>query len=140
MSLSDLVRQGYSRQHDLNCAETILFGADEVYGLGLGPDARRLAAGFGKGMGIEDTCGALTGSVMVLSRMFACTRGHDSPRLKELCAELFAAYRQAMGEIKCTPLMDRYRTEELGCRAVILKAAEVLERLIGRESAQPRLP
>ena len=140
MRLSDLVRDGYSRKHDLNCAETILFGADEVYGLGLGRDALRLAAGFGRGMGIEDTCGALTGAVMVLSRLFAVNRGHDSPRLKELCVELFGAYRREMGEIKCTPLMDRYRTEEHGCREVILKSAEILEGIIARETAGPQAP
>jgi C_GCAxxG_C_C family probable redox protein len=123
-------------KEDLNCAETILFGANRVYGLGLNRKALKLAAGFGGGMGIEATCGALTGAVMVLGRIFAREKGHDTPRLKELCAEFLEEYRLQMGSIDCKPLKDRHRTEELKCRNVVLRSAEILEQLIDRESAR----
>ena len=38
MRLSELVNSGHMKKKDLNCAETILYGANEVYGLGLDPD------------------------------------------------------------------------------------------------------
>jgi hypothetical protein len=38
-----------------------------------------------------------------------------------------------MGEIDCAPLKAKYRTEEFKCRDVILKAAEVLDRIVKRE-------
>jgi C_GCAxxG_C_C family probable redox protein len=134
MRLSKMVENDYMKEKDLNCAETILYGANEVYRLGLDRQALKLAAGFGGGMGIEATCGALTGAVMVLGRTFAKEKGHDTPRLKELCAEFLEEYRRQMGYIDCKPLKERYRTEELECRNVVQKSAEILERLIARES------
>jgi C_GCAxxG_C_C family probable redox protein len=135
MRLSELINNGYMEQEDLNCAETILFGSNRLYKLGLNRRALKLAAGFGAGMGIETTCGALTGAVMVLSRIFAKDKGHDTPRLKELCTEFLEEYRRHMGAIDCKPLKENYRTEELKCRGVVVKSAEILERLIERESA-----
>ena len=54
--------------------------------------------------------------------------------MKELCAEFLEEYRRQMGYIDCKPLKDRYRTEDLECRKVVLKSAEILEQLIARES------
>ena len=133
MRLSELVNSGYMQKKDLNCAETILYGANEVYHLDLDAQALKLAAGFGGGMGIEGTCGALTGAVMVLGRIFAKEKGHDSPKLKDLCAKFLNKYRRQMGSIDCKPLKERYRTEDLKCRKVVLKSAEILERMIARE-------
>jgi C_GCAxxG_C_C family probable redox protein len=135
MRLSELVNDGYMKKEDLNCAEAILFGANKVYSLGLDPRALKLAAGFGGGMGIETTCGALTGAVMVLGRIFAKDKGHDTPRLKELCAEFLEEYRRQMGSIDCKTLKDRYWTKKRECHSVVLKSAEILEQLIERESA-----
>jgi len=132
-TLSALVEGGYGEANDLNCAETILWGANQVYDLGLEPRVLRLASGFGGGMGIEATCGALTGALMVLGLLFTRERGHQSPRVKELCVEFLEAYRCEMGSIDCRPLKDAHRTEELKCRPVVHKAALLLERLIARE-------
>jgi C_GCAxxG_C_C family probable redox protein len=129
-ALSELVESGYGEAHDLNCAETILWGANAVYNLGLDCNALRLSAGFGGGMGIESTCGALTGAVMVLGRLFTRDRGHESPQVKELCARFLQAYRARMGGIDCAPLKARYRSEALKCREVMLQSARLLEELI----------
>jgi C_GCAxxG_C_C family probable redox protein len=129
-ALSELVENGYGEEHDLNCAETILWGANEAYDLGLDRNALRLAAGFGGGMGVQATCGALTGAVMVIGRIFTRDRGHESPRVKELCARFLGVYKARMGSIDCAPLKDRYRSEELKCRAVVLQAARILDALI----------
>jgi len=134
MRLSELVNSGYMKKKDLNCAEAILYGANEVYGLGLDPRALKLAAGFGGGMGIKATCGALTGAIMVLGSVFAKEKGHDTPRLKELCAEFLEEYRRQMGSIDCEILKDRYWTKRRECHGVVLKSAEILEQLIAKES------
>jgi len=135
--LSELLENGYGEEHDLNCAETILWGANAVYDLGLDRNALRLAAGFGGGMGVEATCGALTGAVMVVGRLFTRDCGHESPRVKELCSRFLEAYRAEMGSIDCAPLKARYRTEELKCRPVVLKAARLLEELIASIQSTP---
>lgn len=130
--LSDLIKDGFGQDLDLNCAETILYGANKVYNLGLDREALKLAAGFGGGMAIEDKCGALTGAIMVLGKLFVKERAHESNRIKDLTKELFDSYRKAMGDIDCKPLKDKYRTEELKCRMVILKAAEILDQIVER--------
>jgi C_GCAxxG_C_C family probable redox protein len=58
----------YYKEHDLNCAETMLYAANDVYGLELDKKALKMAAGFGGGMYIRSVCGALAGGIMVISR------------------------------------------------------------------------
>lgn len=133
MTLADLIRDGYGLEEDLNCAETILSGANHVYHLGLDQESLKLAAGFGGGMALEDVCGALTGALMVLGKLFVKERAHESAKIKELAQELFHGYQQEMGAIDCGPLKAQYRNEVVKCRPVILKAAEILDRMITRE-------
>jgi hypothetical protein len=42
--LKKLIKNGYGIKEDLNCAETILYGANQVYHLGLNPDSLKLSA------------------------------------------------------------------------------------------------
>ena len=131
--LAELVGQGFGEKEDLNCAEKILKGANIAYNLGLDNEAMKLVSGFGGGMAIEDKCGALTASIMVLGKLFVKERAHESERIKELTKELFNEYKKEMGTIDCAPLKKKYRTEETKCRNIILKAAEILDRIVERE-------
>ncbi len=131
--LADLIKAGFGITEDYNCAETILAGANQVYHLGLDREALKLAAGFGGGMAIEGDCGALTAAIMVLGRLYVKERAHEGTKIKELTKELFDRYRQEMGETDCAPLKTKYRNEEVKCRMVILKAAEILDEIVARE-------
>lgn len=131
--LHTLIEQGYGEKEDFNCAEKILYGANQVYKLGLSQESLRMAAGFGGGMAIGSVCGTLTASIMVLSILFVKERAHESSKIKDLTQELFMNYRREMQEIDCDPLKTKYRTEELKCRLVIMKAAEILDNIIQRE-------
>jgi C_GCAxxG_C_C family probable redox protein len=131
--LSDLIKSGFGNDKDLNCAEKILYGANEVYGLGLDKDALRISAGFGGGMGIESVCGALTATIMVLGMIFVPDNARQTPRIKELNKEFFNAFQEKMGSIDCGPLKEVYRTEELKCHNVIVASAEVLDEILRRE-------
>jgi C_GCAxxG_C_C family probable redox protein len=131
--LKELIQEGYGVKEDLNCAETILYAANQVYHLDLNSDSLKLAAAFGGGMGIESVCGVLAGSLMVLGRLFIKETAHQHPEIKELSKELFDTFQKEMGDILCKPLKDKYRTEEKKCREVILKGAEVLDKIITRE-------
>ena len=135
--LAELIKNGYGEKEDLNCAEKILWGANYAYNLGLDSESLKLASGFGGGMAIEDKCGALTGAIMVLGKLFVVERAHESDKIKELTRELFDDYKKEMESIDCQPLKDMYRTEELKCSLVILKAAEILDRIISRELNKP---
>lgn len=131
--LKELIQEGYGVKEDLNCAETILYAANQVYHLDLNSDSLKLAAAFGGGMGIESVCGVLAGSLMVLGRLFIKETAHKHPEIKELSKELFDTFQNEMGDILCKPLKDNYRTEEKKCREVILKGAEILDKIITRE-------
>ncbi len=92
-----------------------------------------MSAGFGGGMGIEKTCGALASGVMVLSLLSVVDRAHESSRIKELTRELFETYSRDMGSFDCDSLKENHRTEKEKCFRVILKAAEVLDAIVSRE-------
>lgn len=128
------IEKYYSEEFDLNCAETILYAANETYGLGLDKKALKLAAGFGGGMNINGPCGALTGAVMVLAALYIKDRGHEGDRVKNLEKELFERYEEKMGDILCHPLKDKYKTEEYKCLDVIKAAGDILDDIVKRES------
>lgn len=131
--LTDLIKQGFGEKEGLNCAEKILQAANIAYDMGMDKEAMKLAAGFGGGMAIEDKCGALTASVMVLGKLFVRDRAHESTRIKDLTRELFTEYAKEMDSIDCKPLKESRWTEELKCRNIIIKAAEILDRIVKRE-------
>lgn len=129
--LKGLILNGYGKEQKYNCAEKILYGANEIYNLGFGKDTMKLAAGFGGGMGIESTCGALTGSVMVLSKLFVENTAHES-KIKELTNEFLNKYKKEMGSIDCSSLKVQYRDEKKGCSDIIIKAAEILDEIVAK--------
>lgn len=131
--LKELIEQGFYLKSDLNCAETILYGANQVYGLGLPKDCLRLSAAFGGGMAIESVCGVVTASLMVLGYLFVKDNAHQNPEIKELNRELFDRVTKELGDFNCQPLKDQYRTEEKKCYYVILKGAEILDDMVIRE-------
>lgn len=131
--LRNLIEQGYGEEEDLNCAEKILYGANQVYKLGLDKNSLRMASGFGGGMAIGSVCGGLTAAIMVLGILFVKNNAHESKKIKELTQELFVNYRKEMGEIHCDPLKARHRTDEIKCRNVIAKAAAALDTIVKRE-------
>lgn len=130
--LSKLVAEGFGEKEDLNCSETILYGANIVYNLGLDHESLKMAAGFGKGMAIESVCGALSAAIMVLSKLYIIDRAHESERVKELTAELLTKYKEKMGSIDCSYLREHYRTEEKKCYFIKLKTAEILDEIIAK--------
>lgn len=130
--LKDLILKGYGKEQKYNCAEKILYGANEAYNLGLDKETLKLAAGFGGGMGVESTCGALTASIMVLSKLFVEDTAHES-RIKELTSEFLNKYKDEMKSIDCAPLKKQYRSIIKGCDDVIVKSAEILDSMVTKE-------
>jgi len=131
--LKELIENGFGDAEDYNCAEKILYGANKVYNLGLSKDALKLSAGFGGGMGIGSVCGALTASVMVLSHKYVENVAHESDKIKKINQELFRKFFEEMNSIQCTYLKKTYRKEDIGCFHIILKAAEILDKLMEEE-------
>lgn len=128
--LYDLIMNDFGEKEDYNCAEKILYGANEAYDLGLSKDALKISAAFGGGMGIESVCGALTGAVMALSSKYVKDIAHEDEKIKELTKELFAKYEEEMNSINCKELKTKYKREDIGCKNVILAAAKILDNIV----------
>lgn len=126
-----LIENGFFAGKDLNCAETVLAAANEAYGWNLPHDALRFAAGFGGGVGGQELlCGALSGGVMALGKLFVKERAHESGLIKTIIQEYFSVFEREMGHIDCAPLKQTHRTEAEGCRQVILAGARCLDRMV----------
>jgi C_GCAxxG_C_C family probable redox protein len=109
--IEKLIESGFFADKDLNCAETVLHAANEVYGWELSHDALLLSSGFGGEVGGQELlCGALTGGVMALGKLFVCDRGHESDQIKAIVKEYFALFEKEMGNIDCAPLKEDHRT------------------------------
>lgn len=99
---SDLVEKQFSRY---NCAQTVVsLFADDV-GL-YESTALKIASGFGGGMACAETCGAVTGSYMVIGMKY----GHDTSdsnakaRTKLAIQKFNEKFKQKHGSLICKKL------------------------------------
>lgn len=134
--LFNLLNDGFGNSEDYNCAEKILYGANEAYKLGLSKDSLMLSAGFGGGMGIESSCGALTAGTMVLSNLFVKNIAHESVVIKKKTSDYLNCFIKEMKSINCYKLKEMYRTDEKKCKDIILKSAEILDTIYNNRNQE----
>lgn len=130
--LKDLIEGGYGQNQDLCCAEKILYGANEVYDLGLKQDDLKVSAGLCGGMSVGSVCGVVTASQLVLGRLFVDKNAHGSPKIKALSQEFFRRFTETFSATDCSVLKPQYR-EKNKCSPLLLKAAEILDDIVARE-------
>ena len=127
-----------------NCSQAILSTYCEQYGLDE-KAALKIATGFGGGMHIDGTCGAVTGAFMVLGLKYGNTEENkqlnEKTYIKVLqCAKKFS---DRNGSVKCHDLIDCDITTREGleiarqkgvfssiCPGVVKDAAEILEEML----------
>lgn len=124
--LRERVKNCYDRL-DLNCAESLLWSANEEYNLGLDRNDLRVISGFGGGMCCERDCGALCGSIAALSLIIVKSKAHDCEEMKDACAGLVEKFKIHLNSCNCAELKKMYRTEEDRCMKTLELAADVLE-------------
>ncbi len=134
--LNEYYRDNNINELDLNCAEAVLHVANVAYNLDLKSETMILSSAFGGGMGIEDKCGALTASIMILGYMFVKDRAHESGLIKEITRDYFRNFEELMKSLDCGPLKKMHRTESAGCDTVIAAALETLESTINKFSGK----
>lgn len=131
--LKEKLKKYYSQEYNLNCAETVLYAANDEYGLNIDKTGLKTMAAFGGGMGVEDVCGAITGALAVLGIVFVKDRAHESTKIKELSKEFIEIFREKLGTDNCRELKKQYRNDEERCWRMIETAGEILEDIIKRE-------
>ncbi len=128
--LLEYVKKYYNKEYNFNCAETIMYAANDAYSLNLGKNALRTMSAFGGGMCIGETCGAITGALAVLGIMFTKQRAHESDTIKKLTVEFFNKFSGALGMKNCIELKSEYYSAEERCSKMLYTSAEILEQLI----------
>jgi len=131
--LLEKTKKYYDKSYNLNCAETMLYAADEEYNMNLSKETLKTMAAFGGGMGVESVCGAITGSLAALSILFTIEKGHESDRNKNLSKEFFQKFRAELGTDNCAILKEKYKNDELRCTTMIETAAKILDEMVIRE-------
>jgi len=128
------------------CSQAVLATYGEPLGLPREP-ALRLAEGFAGGMaGLGETCGAVTGALMVLGLKHGRTRPDDADakmRTNRLVREFMRRYEARHGSVKCRDLLgceintpeklQAARDRKLFttvCPGLVRDAAEILEQLL----------
>ena len=132
-SMEQLIADGFSEDENLNCAETVFYAADRVYGFNLSPQVLKLSAAFGGGMGVEVTCGAISGGVLAVSHLFVQQKAHKDESFKEINKEIFRRVQEELGSVDCKTLKDMYRTEEEGCYVIKKRIGAIVEAVIDLE-------
>lgn len=124
--LLELLQKGYGKAMNLNCAEKILYGANWAYNMQLPPQALKIAAGFGGGMG--------AGACMVLSTLYVKRNGkEDGCKVREFCKEFVDTFKAETGSYDCREVKPKYFEPEIQCDKVVFKGAEILDKIVARE-------
>lgn len=131
-TLYEYLSNGFGKKEDLNCAEKMLYGANEVYKLGISKEDLKLAGGFGGGMGVGIACGAISGSVMALSKAFIKKIAHEDTLIKTIEKEFIEKFQKTFGELNCAPLVEKYRKPDTGCDEIIFETAKILDEIMNK--------
>jgi C_GCAxxG_C_C family probable redox protein len=129
-----------------NCSQAIFATYSQDLGVPL-DQAFKIASGFGGGMRINGTCGAVTGAFMVLGLKFA--KGKDKPYDKII--KFAETFRQKNKSTNCQALigcdirtkegMDKATKEGLFrsvCSQLVKDSAEILETMLADYGEQSR--
>jgi C_GCAxxG_C_C family probable redox protein len=145
-------RKNFSK--GFNCAECVTEAIFSLVDTGLSPDVKKLATGFGGGIGLYgDTCGAVAGAVMAVSAVHGRTslpEGEDrrdvtakskeqlygKPGLYRLFNQIPNQVREKYGETLCREITKKWqqdwlcREHALYCREIITDVAGIAMELI----------
>lgn len=134
--LKEVAKKYWAEEYDLNCAECIVYAANEEYALNLPEEALKVVSGFGGGMATGDVCGVITGAIAVIGIMFTEVSGHKSPKVRAMTREFIKNFKEKMEFIKCVDLNRKY-TDRVGrkCSLMIETGADILEDIIKKETS-----
>jgi C_GCAxxG_C_C family probable redox protein len=131
-----------------NCTQAVL----STYGPQFGLDresAIRIAKAFGSGMGMGETCGAVSGALMVIGLKHAGLKGRSlfsEDRTEDIAREFTARFKERNGTTECRELLGcdlgtpegvktakKEKHFKKRCPKFIQDAAEILEEIVKQE-------
>ena len=133
----------------LNCSQAVLSSYSEQFGLDR-ELASKVATGFGGGMRMAETCGAVTGAFMVLGLQYGNGTAKDKEgktKTYEQIVEYTRRFKARNGSVKCSQLLDcdistpdgmeKAKENELFdsvCPKMVQEASEILDEMLEREN------
>ncbi len=134
-----IYKEGFS------CAPAVLAAYCEQFGLQR-DKALKIATGFGGGMHLDQTCGAVTGAIMVIGLKYGKTRADDNKAKEktfEVSKRLADKFKARYGSIECKALLGCDITTPEGlkeardkklfttiCAEYVATAAEILDEIL----------
>jgi C_GCAxxG_C_C family probable redox protein len=147
--MSDAVeRTAACFKEGLNCAQALLLTCGPQFGLDR-VDTVRIAGAFGSGMGMGETCGAVTGALMVIGMKHTKLNGSSlfsKDKTEEFTREFVARFKARNETSVCRELLgckvssfeglktakkDKHFKKR--CPTFVRDAAEILEEILGQE-------
>jgi C_GCAxxG_C_C family probable redox protein len=132
----------------LNCAQAMLSTYGPQFGL-KSEEAIRIARAFGSGMGMGETCGAVTGALMVIGLKHARPEGSSlfsKEKTEDIAREFVARFKAKNGTTECRELLGcdvstheglrmakKERHFKTRCPKFVQDAAEILEEILEEE-------
>jgi len=132
-----------------NCSQAVLSSFSEQFGLDCNT-ALRIATGFGGGMKIGETCGAVTGAFMVLGLKYGNATPEDKEtkeKTYEMVIEFTNRFKARNGSVICRELLGCDISTPEGskvavekglfssvCPRLVQDAAEILEEMLNENS------
>jgi C_GCAxxG_C_C family probable redox protein len=116
-------------KNGFNCSQAVLGSFSEQFGLNC-DKAYKVATGFGGGMRMGGTCGAVTGAFMVLGLKY----GNSTAKDKEAKANTYKKIELLGCDISTPEGMKEARDKGLfasTCPMMVQDAAEILEEMLG---------
>jgi len=122
-----------------NCAESILKTFVELYSKKQETNLTKVASGFGGGIGGShyETCGALTGGIIVLGWIFGRNDPcDDKQKVNSLSAEFRNQFLAKFNSTNCQNLLDIIRNPDskLDCKKLTAEAAGILYDILEKEN------
>lgn len=130
--LEQKVREYYTSGY--NCSETLLRACNDEYQLNMNDEDMKVMAGFGGGMFVGKTCGALVGSIAAVSKKIVETKAHDMPELKNIIQKVVLNFKKELGDTDCAKIKPIFHSKDDGCLHTCLHAAIALEKTLKEEN------
>lgn len=134
-----MFKEGFS------CSQAVLAAYCEQFGLDK-EQAYKIGSGFSGGMHLDQTCGAVTGALMVIGLKYGRTRADDieaKMNTAKKVVEFAKKFKERHGTISCTELLgcnistmegyEEAKKKDLfkqACPKYVISAAEILDEML----------
>lgn len=126
-ALKEYVKHYYTTEN-YNCAEAIIHGANDCYGLNISEDDMKMFGAYGSGIYAGLVCGALVSGAAVLSKMVVVNKAREEgDTVRPVINGFVRTFNEILQGNSCRELRPKYFNPKESCLQTVLLASEALE-------------